>query len=326
MLGRHPRVILGNWPTPLTHLTNYGQWLGHGRLYMKRDDLTDLGLGGNKVRNIEFQMGEALSLGADTVIAAGGLQSNQVRLAMAAARKLGLRGLAVHNAHAPQGLPAGNMLLHSLLGTEAVYLGPVDEDERGRYVRSLADSLRSQGARPYIIEQNACGALGYVQAALELAEQSAALTESIRHVVIVGAMGGTAAGFLFGTAALGVPFRVHVISVEYSIPYLKETISTLWEQLELLTGIVPRAKMTDVACFYDQYLGGGYGISAPAAVAALRDLARREAIFVENVYNSKTLWGASDLIRRQVIPPDEPVCLINTGGVPALFAQAGEIG
>lgn len=324
MLTKFPRVTLGLWPTPLEHLKRYGELLGHSTLFMKRDDLSGLAFGGNKVRNLEFQLGEALANGANVVLAAGGLQSNQCRLAAAAAVKLGLRCIVVHNASPPEQLE-GNMLLHHLMGVQAVFLGPVGEEERGRRVLELTAELRSQGSRPYIVEQTTVGALGYVQAALELYEQSQQSSANIRHVCIVGAMGGTAAGFLFGTAALGMPFHVHVVSVEYPAAQLMSIVKELWAELALLTGITPDYSLGDVSTFHEEFLGPGYAKSAPEAVRAIYRLAETEAIFIENVYNSKTLWGMSELIRRGVIPGDEAVCIINTGGQPALFAQGDEL-
>lgn len=324
MLSSFPRAMLGQWPTPLEKLHNYGRWLGHSSLYMKRDDLSAFALGGNKVRNLEFQMGEAQEQQAYTVIAAGGVQSNQCRLAMAAARKLGLHAIAVHNAPRPPDPWQGNLLLNKLMGVETMFIGPVSESARRHRVEALADELASSGRRPYIVEQNARGALGYVNAAFELAEQAAELSTPLKHVVIVGAMGGTAAGFLFGMAVLDIGCKVHVISVEYDVPQLCGIVELLWEDIAELTGVTPKQNFASIATFYEDYLGPGYGISTPESVQVIYELAAREAIFAENVYNSKTLWGATDLIRRGVIPQDETVCIINTGGTPALFAQNAE--
>jgi 1-aminocyclopropane-1-carboxylate deaminase/D-cysteine desulfhydrase-like pyridoxal-dependent ACC family enzyme len=207
------------------------------------------------------------------------------------------------------------------MGVESIFLGPVNETARGNRVRDIAAQLAALGKHPYVVEQNAQGALGYVNAASELVEQSATLATPLKHVVIVGAMGGTAAGFTFGTAIAGSPFKVHVISVEYEVPRLRSIIEELWSDLVNLTGCSPEHSLDDVALLHGDYMGPGYGVSTPESVQAVYDLAQREAIFVENVYNSKTLWGASDLIKRGVIPKDETVCIINTGGTPAFFTQ-----
>lgn len=325
MLESLPRTLLADWPTPLHHLNNYGAWLGHPHVYMKRDDLATFAMGGNKVRSLEFQMGEALARGCDMVLVAGGLQSNQCRAAVAAAMKCGLEALPVHNAPRPPHPWQGNMLLQQLMGAKAVFLGPISESARNNRVRAMAASLAAEGRKPYVVEQNATGCLGYVNAARELLQQSGALANPLKHVVIVGAMGGTAAGFAFGAALLGAPFRVHIISVEYEIPALRDIVAGLWGELAALIGRTPELALEDVASFYGDYLGEGYGIPTPQSVQAVYDLAGREAIFVENVYNSKTLWGASDLIRSGAIPPHEAVCIINTGGTPALFTQSFEL-
>lgn len=320
-LTRFPRARLGRFPTPLDCLPRYGALIGHNRLYIKRDDLTDLGLGGNKVRNLEFLLGDALAQGADVILAAGGLQSNYCRLTAAAAAKLGLECILVHNDDEPDFFQ-GNILLDRLLGARSIYLGRIDEAERGRRLAAIADDLRRQGRKPYIIGYSPVSTLGYVQAALELQQQSLELGIGLRHVVIVGAMAGTATGFLYGTALLGYPFHVHVISVEYPEDELRRSIDELWAGVSSLVGVRPALAASDVGTLYADYRGPGYAIPTEQSLQVIRDLARTEAIFIENVYTSKTLWGLADLVRRGIIPSHEPTCFIHTGGTPALFAQA----
>lgn len=122
-------MSLGAFPTPLEHLPNLGSALGHSDLYVKRDDLTGLSLGGNKTRSLEFLLGEAIAGGCDTVIAAGTLQSSLCSLSAAACAKTGLRCIIVHNADRPDVLE-GNMLLSAMFGAEPVFLGTVTDEER----------------------------------------------------------------------------------------------------------------------------------------------------------------------------------------------------
>ena len=154
-----------------------------------------------------------------------------------------------------------------------------------------------------------------------MAEQAAALGIALRHVVIVGAMGGTASGFVFGAALLEHPFHVHVISVEYNYAELRRRMSGLLAGIGELTGLVPPVDPADVMTIHDEFLGGGYAIPTPESADALRLLSRTEGIFTENVYTSKTLAGLIGLVRSGAIPKSEAACFIHTGGMAALFAQ-----
>lgn len=326
VLGRRPRVRLGFFPTPLTHLRNLSTDLGHGSLYIKRDDLTGLSLGGNKVRGLEYLLGDALALGADTVITAGGLQSNLCSLTAAACSKVGLKCVLVHNDSPPADRSGvhGNMLLNHLFGADEVYLGEVSEAERTAKMEGLASDTGNRSANPYVIHNGAStpvGCLGYVNAALELREQCAGQGIPLKHVVIVGAMGGTAAGFVYGTALLGIPFHVHVISVEYPAPELHRRMSELFKGLENLLGLKPSAPAEKAMTIHDRYLGEGYGIPTEESTAASCLLAHTEGIILENVYTAKTFAGFLDLVRAGTIPRNEPAACFHTGGMGALFAQ-----
>lgn len=318
-----PRLSLGSFPTPLQHLPRLGAVLNHHALYIKRDDLSGLSLDGNKTRSLEYLLGDALRQGADTVVTAGGLQSNLCSLTAAACAKAGLRCVLVHNDDRPAVLE-GNMLLNHLFGAVSVFIGKKSEEERAVDVDRQAAALRSGGARPYVIHNGASvpmGALGYVSAALELQQQSLDTGCALRHVAIVGAMGGTASGFVFGASLLEEPFHVHVVSVEYSKAELRRRMSDLLSGIAELTGLRPRHDPWDVATIHDEYLGGGYGVPTDESREALRLLPETEGIFLENVYTAKTAAGFIGLVRKGVISKDEDACFIHTGGMAALFAQ-----
>jgi 1-aminocyclopropane-1-carboxylate deaminase/D-cysteine desulfhydrase-like pyridoxal-dependent ACC family enzyme len=249
-LDTRPKLPLGHFPTPLSRLRSIKQHLGRDHLYLKRDDLTGVSLGGNKVRGLEYLLGEALSRRADVVITGGGLQSNLCSLTAAACAKAGLRCVLVHNDVRPEaGAIAGNMLLNKVFGAEEIFLGRVPEEERAAAMKKVAADLRAQGSVPYVIHNGAStpvGALGYVAAALELLVQSEAMELHLKHVTIVGAMGGTAAGLVFGAAALGAPFHVHVISVEYPEEELRQRIADLTADIENVLGLRPPVSPDEV--------------------------------------------------------------------------------
>ncbi|NLY53958.1 MAG: D-cysteine desulfhydrase family protein [Firmicutes bacterium] len=321
LFSRFPRVRLTELPTPLQHLPRYGNLSGHPELYIKRDDFLALGMGGNKLRHLEFWLGAAYQQGADVIVACGRPESNQCRLTAAAAAKLGLDCILVHNTEPPTMLQ-GNILLSHIFGARSIYIGETDEDDRHQQALALVEELKREGRKPYLIGDVALGTLGYVNAALELHQQALAQDIDLQHVVIVGAMGGTASGFLFGTALLGRPFHVHVISVEYPKAQLWSILENNFANVGRLLEQEPTAKLADVATVYEDYLGPGYAQPTPQSIQTVYDLARTEGILLENVYTSKSVWGLRDLIARGIIPDTEPVCVFHTGGGPALFAQA----
>ncbi len=320
MLAGFPRVKLIDLPTALEHLPRLCQLVDHSQLYIKRDDLMSLGLGGNKLRHLEFWLGDALANGCDLLVACGLPESNQCRLTAAAAAKLGLECQLLHNTERPS-VWQGNMLLDGLFGAHSIFIGAVSEEERARRAQALIKDLRAAGRRPYLIGPVALGALGYVNAAHELREQSLRTGYEIRHVALVGAMGGTASGFLYGTALLGHPWHVHVISVEYEAARLHSLLAANFQAIGRLLP-QPALPLEAVMTIHDQYLGPGYAQPCPESLFWLRQMASREGILLENTYTAKVLWGMMDLIERGVIPRDEAVCFWHTGGTPALFGQA----
>ena len=313
-----PRTRLLDGPTPLQRLRRIEGLTGHGGVWVKRDDAMPLGLGGNKLRSLEFWVGEAEARGADVLLAAGRAVSNQCRLTAAAAARLGLDCIILHNDDEPPEW-TGNLLLNRLYGADIRFLGPVDEHARAQARDALAAELRAAGRTPYIVGDPVLGAMGYVLAALELHEQACAARAGLRHVVLPGSMGPTEAGFLVGCALLGHPFEVHLVTVEYGIPELKRRIAAIYEGLAERTGTRPAGHADSFTRCHDAYLGDGYAIPTVQARQAVRTFATREALLLETTYTAKTFAGALDLIATGAIPADEPVCILHTGGVPSIF-------
>jgi 1-aminocyclopropane-1-carboxylate deaminase/D-cysteine desulfhydrase-like pyridoxal-dependent ACC family enzyme len=316
-----PRVRLIEQPTALQRMARIEASVGHHSLWVKRDDAIPLGQGGNKIRSLEFWLGEAAAQSCDIVLVAGKAVSNACRATAAAAAKLGLDCLILHNDDEPP-RNEGNLLLSRLYGASFRFLGPIDEDERAARVEEAAAELRRQGRRPYIIGDSVVGALGYVQAAVELYQQAEDMDLDLRHVLLPGSMGTTEAGFLFGCALLGGPFVVHLVSVEYSLAELRQRVSTIYHGIADRLGRQPGADYLQWTRFHGDYLGEGYDRPTSASLAAIHTFARQEGLLLENTYTSKPAAALLDLVSKDELPHDEPCCLLHTGGIPALFAQA----
>ena len=321
ILDTFPRVRLIEHPTALQRLPRLEALTGHDSLWIKRDDTIPLGQGGNKLRSLEFWMGEAMAQSCDIILVAGKTVSNACRAAAAAATKLGLDCLILHNDDEPARIE-GNHLLSHLYGASFQFLGDIDEDTRGQKVQEAAEALRRQGRRPYIIGDSVTGALGYIVGALELHQQADEKCAGLRHIFLPGSMGTTEAGFLFGCAMLGGPFTVHLVSVEYSVTELKERVDAIYRDVEDHLGLRPTSDYRQWTEFHEAYLGAGYNQTTPGSLAAIRTFARLEGVILENTYTSKPAAAMLDLATKGTLPRDEPSCLLHTGGIPALFAQA----
>jgi len=319
-LNALPRYRLLEGPTPFQPLQRLGRETGHSALYVKRDDAMPLGLGGNKLRSLEFWLGAALAEGADTLVVAGHTASNQCRLTAAAAARAGLGCVILHNADRPERID-GNLRLSHLYGAEISYLGPVGEGARRKAAEAKVEALRREGRRPYLVGDPVLGAAGYVHAGEELLAQARADGVELRHILLPGSMGPTEAGFLHGLIRGGFDGTAHLVSVEYEEAELTERVARIFAGLENLIGPAGRPAET-IARFTDRFLGPGYGIPGPDAVAAIRRFAETEALLLEQTYMAKPAAALLAMLADGSIPPDEPVCLLHTGGIASVFEDA----
>lgn len=315
-----PRHRLLETATPLQRLSRLEARTGRAGLYLKRDDQMDIAFGGNKLRSLEFWLGAALAEGADMLLVAGGAMSNLCRLTAATAAMAGLDCVVFHNAPA-DAASRDQAFLNRLFGAELRFLGAVGEDEREAAMRQAEQEFRAAGRRPYLVGDAVVGALGYVLAAEELWNQARAAGLALRHVFLAGSMGPTEAGFIFGNALLGLPFAVHLVSVEYEEAELAARTQLIYDGLARHTGCaVPAFATLGVTCHMD-WLGAGYGEPTAEAERAILTLARTEGILLEHVYTAKTFAALLALATQGVLPDGEAAAMIHTGGVPALFSQ-----
>jgi 1-aminocyclopropane-1-carboxylate deaminase/D-cysteine desulfhydrase-like pyridoxal-dependent ACC family enzyme len=318
MLSAFPRIRLLDAPTPLERLARAGAHMGHPELWVKRDDCMPLAFGGNKVRNLEFWIGEALERGCDTLVIAGTTTSNQCRLTAAAAAKLGLDCLVLYAGEDPIS-SHGNFVLTKLMGAQIRSLGPVGEEERAGLARLAVTELAAAGRRPYLVGDPVIGALGYVHATQELHEQAVAREIDLRHIILPGSMGVTEAGMILGAAMLDLPWTFHLISVEYQAEDLATRIQSILEDLCHLTDFKPQGDMLGRVRIQMDQLGAGYGMPTEASVQASHLFGRLEALALEQTYVAKTFAGLLSGIARQEIPCHEGACILHTGGTPAVF-------
>ncbi len=324
-LSALPRARLGHTPTWLETMPNLEARIGGVRLYVKRDDCTGLALGGNKVRQLEFYLGEAQAEGADTILITGAVQSNFVRLASAAARKLGMDCHIQLEERVPKTDQAyrnsGNVLLDRILGA-TIHSYSEGEDEAGadRRLGEIAAELESRGRRPYIIHlapgHTPLGALGYVVAAQEILTQMEEKDLSFDEIVIPSGSGNTHAGMLFGLRALGCPVRVTGICVRREAAAQRPRILSRCEEIGELLGVQSVVGDADII-LNDAFLAPGYGQLNEATVRAFEIAAECEGLILDPVYTGKTMAGFLD--RARTGGEGRSLLFVHTGGTPSTF-------
>ena len=316
-LAALPTVPLASVPSPVEEIARFRAAIGAGpRLLIKRDDAIGFAFGGNKVRKLRFVAADAIAQGADTLITAGGVQSNHARATAAAAAKLGLHCILVANG-VPPDPPTGNALLGRYLGAETRFVQ--SRADRAPAMEAAAGVLRRVGRRPYVIPIGAStplGAAAFVGAVYEMLEQ----IDPPDVIVHSTSSGGTQAGLVAGCTLAGVRTRVIGISADESAESLSRDVRRILDGLGPLLGFEP-GKFADVPVEIDEdFIGDGYGISTPESRAAIELLARTEAIFLDPTYTAKAMAGLMAHVRRGTFSGAGTVLFWHTGGQVALFA------
>lgn len=307
------RVPLGVvYPTPVQPMDRLGAALGlpAGRLWVKRDDLTGLAGGGNKVRKLEHLCADALAQGCDLLVTGGGEQSNHVRMTAAAANRLGLDCTIVLAGDAVP-VPTGNIVIDHLLAPEIVWAGPIGYYALERRMEEEADRHRAAGRRPYLIPvggASTIGELGYVVAALELRAQ----LPDVSLVVTGDGSGGTHAGLAAGLGSLDM-----VLGVDAGTrPDLDDVVPVKAREAAALADL---DEPTGTVIVDHDRFGAGYGAPTDSCREALDLAARLEGLILDPVYTGKALAGLIAAVREGRVPDDGTLVFLHTGGMPALF-------
>ncbi len=284
--------------------------LSAGRLWVKRDDLTGLAGGGNKVRKLEHLCADALAQGCDTLVTGGGEQSNHARMTAAAANRLGLACTIVLASEAVP-VPTGNLVIDHLLAPEIVWAGPVGYYDLEQAMRAESDRLSAAGQRPYLIPvggASTVGELGYVRAALELRAQ----LPDIAYVVTADGSGGTHAGLVAGLGAHEL-----VLGVDAGTrPDLDAVVPVKARKAAALAGLSDPTGTCQVD--HDRF-GDGYGAPTESCREALDLAARLEGLILDPVYTGKAMAGLIAAVRDGRAPATGALVFLHSGGLPALF-------
>lgn len=329
LLSRYPRVSLAHLPTPLEFLPRLSEHLGGPKIFVKRDDCTGLGTGGNKTRKLEFLMAEARSRGATTVITQGAVQSNHARQTAAAAARLGFKCELVFEDRVEGAGDAyrqsGNVLLDKMFGAR-IRTVPKGSDMTAE-LDAVAQRLRDAGDVPYIIPgggSSPTGALGYVDCAFELIAQANRQNLVVDHIVHATGSAGTQAGLAVGLNAAHADIPLLGIGVAAGREAQEERVFELAAETASFVGTAGLIQREDIVCNCD-YVGPGYGVPTREMNEAVLMLARLEGLLFDPVYTGKALAGMIDLIGKGFFNDAKNIVFVHTGGSAGLFAYGDRL-
>ena len=326
-IARLPRVRLAHLPTPLMEAGRLSRTLGGPRIVIKRDDLTELPLTGNKTRMFEFSLARALELGADTVVFSSSVQSNYCRQLALACAPLGIDvHLVLNPIRGQKDLEIQGNLLLTLLAGAHVEIVECEMSERPRLVEEKAGELRRRGRNVYLPRATdydlALEAAAYLGCAVELHEQLASMALNADYL-FVSACDTTQAGLLVGAKYLGAGFQIIGVNPLklHTTPTIVRIANTLVELLKLdMPPLVPEDVVNTT-----EYVGERYGVATPAGLESMRIALQTEGILLDPIYTGKTLAALRDYIARGVVGPDHTVIFLHTGGMPLVFAYNEDV-
>lgn len=307
------KIELGTWNIPLENLPRLAVALGLNAddLWIKRDDLSSLGGGGNKIRKLEYSCAKAIEHGATTLVTVGAAQSNHARLTAAAGAKLGLNVELVLAGQAPQ-QPTGNIVLDGLFGAKLHWLGDADDGQLEQAAQQRIQELQQQGVTAAFIPfggSNAYAALGYVDCAKELKQQA----KQIDHVVVALGSGGTMAGLVHELGAELV-YGVHTGAVTDPENRVRD----------LLTAMQSSDYTNPLRVRLDQ-VGEGYSTLTEPVKEALRLIAQSEGIVLDPIYTGRAFAGLVAAVRDGIIQKGQKTIFMHTGGLPGFFGHSDVI-
>lgn len=332
-------VPVGYVNTPLEYMPALTKKLGKGKLYIKRDDMTGLALGGNKARKLDYIVKYALDNGYTALMTFGGNQTNHGRLTVAAAIRYGLKPILILKGSKPEYM-SGNVLLDRLMGADIYFVDTsaadaLPEAERNAAKKKFVDACAEKVIAEYAARgekvlsvpvggQTVVGSAGYVQTVPEIMRQMEAQGIDAKYLVVGYGSTGTFAGLWAGAKYYNAPFEVIGIPIEPDYRPVAETvdfINELSRTFEL--GITCKEEDLHIEYGEGENFYGGVGYNEPDHITQdyIELMARTEAIFLDPCYTGKVFHGFVDLVRKGIIPDGEGAIMVHTGGAPGLWTK-----
>lgn len=322
-LSRYPKENLTRTPTPLQHLPHLSAQLDVN-FYLKRDDLTDLALGGDKPRKLEYEIAQAKAKGADYLVTTGSAQSNHARLTTAAARRLGL-DVAVVLSHDQWHAIQGNLLTVYLMGARVEMISTEDHWDLEEHALNLVAELKAEGRKPHYIPVSGTtphSLLGYVSGALETLKQLKEQDVVPDAVYLPFGTGGIFTAMMLAFREEGFDMPFYGISVNRSLDKCYANLDKWWNALcELLD--VDSNRPRGEFHLHEEFIGREYGDPTEAGLDAILMMATAEGILLDPVYTGKVFSGFLSHHAEGRWGNGQKILMLHSGGVPAIFAYAG---
>ncbi|MDD5686461.1 MAG: pyridoxal-phosphate dependent enzyme [Elusimicrobia bacterium] len=317
ILAKFKKVSLGIYPTPLYKLKKITKYLGGPSIYIKRDDLNGLGLGGNKCRKLQYLMAEAVRIGATDILTAGGIQSNHANQTALAASRLGMTSHLFLGGSKPKKYE-GNLILNQIVGANMYFCGTNDWDEIIKIMKDFEKKLIYKNKKPFSFPVGGSvpvAVLGYIEAFKEIVEQLPSLT-AIFHT---SSSGGTQSGFLIGSQIVDIPVSIYGMAVAKGmLPGLEGYIRKLITETQKMLNIEQK-KLRII--LDNKIMGPGYGIESSAGREASKLLAKLEGIYLDPFYTAKGFAGMLKHVKSEKFKKKDNIVFIHTGGYGAIFAS-----
>lgn len=331
-LANWPRFSLAQLPTPLHRLENFGELLNGPELWIKRDDLTGLEGGGNKTRKLEFLVGDAIDSGSDMLVTAGAIQSNHTRQTAAAAAKSGLRCALLHFGWARDAganyRNVGNILLSSIIGADLFLDETARPIEDQGPLADFCERFRKRGNSPYLVPAGASehrlGSFGYMACAAEIVAQSRTIGIDFDYVVHCTGSSSTQAGLVAGFAAMGKTIRVIGVSDDNETRIKQSRVLQLANDALGESGLPGTIASDEIEVITADE--SPYGVAEPATLDVIRQMASREGLIADPVYEGKALRGLMKLAKGGRFADGDRILLMHLGGSPAVHAYANQFG
>lgn len=312
--------LLDEYPTPLQYLSGLSQELFR-EIYIKRDDLTPFGGGGNKLRKLEYLMMEAMNAQATVIVTVGGPQTNHGRLTAAVAAKFGLKCILV-TVGEPEEELSGNLLLDGIFGAQVILKhddGHSQDEQLEEVVKRVMAAEVKKGERVYFIPlggSDTTGMLGYMDCARELDTQ--AKEKQIEGATVYTAVGsmGTYLGLYCGLKAIKSKLKLTGIAV---MPFEMDKLKAYFDQAKKEYNFDFDASDLHVET---GYIGKGYNVPEPRVRDAIYLMARHEGILLDPCYTGKMFAGVLAMIKEKKIKLGRQIILLHTGGLPGIYTPA----
>lgn len=332
------RLALAQLPTPLQPLERLSAQFSGPRIWVKRDDLTDCALSGNKIRKLEFTLARALAQGCDTLITCGGVQSNHCRATAILGARLGLK---VHLILRDEELrdeeldgdqqstaPDGNLLLDYLAGAEILIYPKAEFQARQRELfEHWSQHYAAQGRKAYLIPTGASdgtGIWGYIRCVEELVGDFKQAQIQPSHIIHATGSGGTQAGLSLGCALHQLDTQVLGIAVCDNAAYFQRKVMADigdWQSRYEVSSLPSSLSVL----VNDDFIGPGYSKAGPEVFTTIKKVAALEGLLLDPVYTGKAFHGMLTLIEQGYFAKASDIVFVHTGGLFGLFAQREQL-